>query len=123
MKMSVLFALVVFISIPAQADYGAITCDNGTQLLLDETSDVTVETTSLKINRRSVRIEDLVVKQSDYGILEMTVRVARGSKTTEYTFKNLGSSKCFGVYESRQRGSAYVTTEGAEKSMCECSQD
>lgn len=131
MKSFFIATLFSLSSFSALADYGLINCTNSEgktiQLSLDSTSDVKVSTTRLLLNNKSATISQLSVSQTDYGILSIIAQVGNGPSKYSYSFNNLGSSKCFGVYGSKQKGSAYVEVINSMgligRLKCKCDQD
>ncbi len=132
MKSFLFLITASFFSLAAHADYGLIQCeskskDQSVQLNLDETSDVKVQTSRLSVNGKSASISRVNVTQTDFGILEIRVQVGNGPGKYIYAFQNLGSSRCFGVYGSNQRGYAYVDVINSLGNVgqfrCHCEQD
>lgn len=116
----------------AFADYGSISCissssNNEIRLSLDETSDVKVDTSTLLLNGKSARISRLNVTQTEYGVLAIEVQVGKGPGKYKYSFQNLGSSDCLGVFGSNQKGLAYVEIINSMGHIgrlnCKCDQD
>ena len=113
MKLFFTATLFILSSANAFADYASINCGSNSsnmtiQLTLDEISNVKVNTSTLLLNKKPTKISRLNVSQTEYGLLAVGVQVGNGPSKYNYSFKNLGSNKCFGVYGSNQKGSAYV---------------
>jgi hypothetical protein len=75
---------------------------------IEEVSDLTEDSVILVVNGKKVKTSSIVDKSSDYGLLKLKISNGTGAGKTNYTFDNLGSSKCLGVYESQQKGLATV---------------
>ena len=128
--MKFMIALILISTSAAYADYGTIEC-KGTagvyRLSLDEMSEITKETSHLRIGTQDIALASVRAQSSDFGLLSLTLVRGKGPGATKYVFKNLGSSKCFSVYESKQSGKARLEVINSMgvigRADCKCSQD
>ena len=129
MKRFFIVALLYSTTFSLFADYAKIKCgakkSNEVFLLsLDETSDISIKTASFFVNETRQEMTRIETVQTDYGILTIKLQTGYAPNIASYAFKNLGSSSCFGGFNSNQSGSAYIeklnTSGENEKQNCKC---
>lgn len=126
----VLLAHALIVSMSAYADFGTFTCKSSglnINLEVSEVSDVSLETSILKVNNKKAKITKVLATKTEYGLSSIDIQVGAGPGKYHYYFNNLGSAKCLGVYDSKQKGSAFVEVINSlgriAKVNCECEQD
>ena len=129
MKNFLMTGFLVLTSAFAYADAGNITCNTAEPVTLEfeEMSDISNETLRLNLNNKDMKIQDVKVSDTQYGILAIEITAGPERTSSRYKFDNLGSSDCFGVYGSNQQGPAKIeilSSEGKlEEAECTCSVD
>lgn len=129
MKATLMIPFLLMIATSAYADYGSITCNTSTPVNLEfeEMSDISKETLRMSIAGKKVEFNEFNASNTDYGLLSITIDAGTPQQVRKFVFDNLGSSDCFGVYGSNQKGSAtlkVINERGAvEEANCTCSVD
>ncbi len=129
MKNTLIISFLVMFATSAYADYGSITCNTSTPVNLEfeEMSDITKETLRMNLNNQKLEFNEFNVSDTKYGLLSITISAGTTQQSRRFVFDNLGSSDCFGVFESNQTGQAVlkVFNENVqiEEAKCTCSVD
>ena len=129
MKNLLIVNLLVLTSAFAYADSGSITCNSAkpVNLEFEEMSDISKATLRLSLNDQEEKIDTVEVSQTQYGVLAISISAGTTKSSSSYKFENLGSSDCFGVYESKQSGPAKIEILSAdgklEEAECTCTVD